>query len=453
MEDLKKVNSIQLYLFWRNLSVGLLVLMAMLAFSRLLPFYLSPVVSLLCAAGLYTMLYNNRLRDEESCMVIPYSIFFCLIVYSFVTIVLNVLFAWGLLTLPPELIFFNDPYVPALLLNPICVLTLTVIYINRHHLSICVDCRLTHGSTAERGSLGTILSNESHFQLRNLLLMFFVLTVLVWSYYLFVFQPLPLNARDWYVFLWATIIAFVLDEVYFAVRYYNLFLDLKENNEIITPEELQDMTAKTYLRFYVVCGNKIFMDPETLDPHKPYMGVLDTPFFTKRSVNGISLDEVRRIIFRMTGDKHGELRFFFGRRSADLNKHSVLRYFYFLDGDAADYPDMHVNGEWVDFEKIKQVYSKTPGKISTICVADISRLATIILTEKIFDENGYRKNKLKSYNPTFNLIDVRNSVVDFQDDKWIKISMFNSDTRLYGLKRWWRRMRNNSDNRKDRQVR
>ena len=47
--------------------------------------------------------------------------------------------------------------------------------------------------------------------------------------------------------------------------------------------------------------------------------------------------------------------------------------------------------------------------------------------------------KLKSYQPSFNLIDVRNSKLDFQDDKWINISMFNSDSPLFHIKRWWKR--------------
>ena len=71
-------------------------------------------------------------------------------------------------------------------------------------------------------------------------------------------------------------------------------------------------------------------------------------------------------------------------------------------------------------------------------VYDLSRLATIMLTEKIFDENGFRKSGIRSYSPTFNLLEVRKSKIDFQDDKWIEISLFNSDTSFYKLKRWWK---------------
>ena len=92
MQDLGKVSSLQLYTFWKNLSVGLLTVVGVLAFSILLPFYFSPIVALIAAAFLYTVLYNNKISKHPSCMVVSYSIFFCLIAYSFVSIVVNILY-------------------------------------------------------------------------------------------------------------------------------------------------------------------------------------------------------------------------------------------------------------------------------------------------------------------------------------------------------------------------
>ena len=160
-----------------------------------------------------------------------------------------------------------------------------------------------------------------------------------------------------------------------------------------------------------------------------------TSFITKRAVNGIPLPEVLSIIQRLTGVKDGELRFFYGRKSPDLKNHSLLRYFYFLDGKPEDYPELPLDGEWVDFDDVKRMYTHTPGKFAPRAISDLSRLATIILTEKIFTEDGKRKSKIKSYSPTFNLRDVRASQLDFQDDKWVRISMFNSDTPFYKIKK------------------
>lgn len=435
MEDLTKVNSLQLYRFWKNLSIGLLSLIAMLAISRILPFYASPIVAFLCSALLYTLIYNNRISSDGNCVIVLYSLLYCVINYTIATVMLSVLEIWNIVSLPDEFLFLNDPYIPSLLFCPICFVTLIVLYIRRNSLSFCQSCKLKAGGLYERGRNGQIFRYESFYQIKNLIYLFGILSVLIWSYYQFVFIKLALNSRDWYVFTWLSIIAFIIDEIYFIYRYYNLYLDLKENDEIITEEELQDMTAKTYLRYYVICDNKIFLDPHTITPQQTYKEVLDTPFITKRAVNGIPLPEVLSIIQRLTGVKDGELRFFYGRKSPDLKNHSLLRYFYFLDGKPEDYPELPLDGEWVDFDDVKRMYTHTPGKFSPRAISDLSRLATIILTEKIFTEDGKRKSKIKSYSPTFNLRDVRASQLDFQDDKWVRISMFNSDTPFYKIKK------------------
>lgn len=437
MKDLGKVNSLQLYSFWKQLSLGLLSIIILIVPSGILPFYAAPILSTLCAVTLYLMIYNARFSDKESCNISLYVLFWCVTNYTVVSIVLNFLPMLNIAKLPEEFVSMTDPYLPTLILHPACFLTIMIVYMRRRNLKICRDCKLKSGGLYERGRAGKIFRYESYFQLRNLMLVFGFLSCAVWAYYLWVYLPMSITARDWYVFKWLTVIVFIVDEVYFIYRYYNLYLDLKEADEIISQDELRNMTTKTYLRYYVICGNKIYMDPRAVVPGEDFREVLETPFITKRAVNGIPVTEVRKIIERMTGTSDGELRFFFGRKSADLKNSSILRYFYFLDGDPEQY-DIPAEGQWVDFNVVKQLYSRTPGKISPLCVADLTRLATIMLTEKIFDDKGYRKSRIRSYRPSFTLEDVRDSNLDFQDDRWIKISLFNSDNRFYTLRRWWR---------------
>lgn len=448
MDDLKKVNSMQLYLMWKQLTIGILACVAVVAVTRMLPFFLAPAVGLGGAAALYTVLYYNRLNKVSSCSVSIYALFYCLIAYSFVSISINVLYAWGLILVPDELIFFNRPYISVLVLAPVSFITLLVMYFKRHSLELCVECRLFNGDHHDRGILGQILHDESALQLRNLAMIFGIISAVVWTYFECVYVKININSRDWYVFTWLYIIAFVLDELYFIFRYYNLYLDLKETNEIISQDEINDMSDKTYIRYYVICENKLFVDTKAMDPAVPYREVIDTPFITRRSVSGIRVDEVRGIIARMSGVSDGELRFFYGRKSADMDHHLLMRYFYFLNGSPEDYPELNVDGEWMDFEKVKYIYATSPGMLSHRAISDLTRLATIIQTEKLFDSQGFRKNRIKSYTPHFNLKDVRNSTLDFQDDKWIRISLFNSDTPFYRIKKWWRRLSGRDNNRR-----
>ena len=436
MKDLGKINSQQVFSLWRNLTVCLIAVVAVIVFSRILPYYLSPVVALTIATCLYIYVYNEKLSSSNSCVVPTISILYSIVCYAFLTIILNLMTMWGLFTMPHEFIFFTDPFIPSLILNPVSCVVLMIIFFNRRKMKTCRECRGRLSLGGHRGVIG-VLNSEAHLQLKNFIVMSGVLSLAVWAYYQFYYIDVNINARDTYIFTWLTVIGVFLDWIYFSFRYYNLYLDFQENEELITPEELKDMTAKTYLRYYIVCDNHLYLTEEAIDSYGNKKEVLDTPFFTKQSMNGMLGEDAKSVIKRMTG-VDGELRFFFGRKSANDNKHSLLRYFYFLDGSIEDYPELATKGEWVSFDKVKYIYSYSPEKMAELAVYDITRLATIMLTEKIFDENGYRKNGIKSYNPTFNLKEVRKSKIDFQDDKWIEISLFNSDTSLYKLKKWWK---------------
>ncbi|MDE7160329.1 MAG: hypothetical protein K2O24_05765 [Muribaculaceae bacterium] len=438
MEDRKKVNSYQLYMLWKNLALSLAIMIGVVVFTRWLPFFLAPAVALLGAVILYTMLFNHRSRQEMlSCILMPYTVFYCLLTYTFVSIIVNVLYAWGFIMVPGEFIFLNHPYLPNLYLMPLSFVVTSVIYFRRGHLRICDDCRSDSGSPVEKGIFGVILRHETAVQLKNLIFLFGILSVVLWIYYIFEYVNINQTNRDWYVFAWIAILAFFLDELYFAARFYNLYLDLKESDEIITPEELKDMTAKTYLRLYVICGNRIYIDNHSIDPTVPFKEVIDTPFETRRTVNGIPLSEVKNVAKKMTGHD-GELRFFFGRRLANMTNHSVLRYFYFIDDEQNCPVKLNSEGKWIDFDEIQKLYATSRGDMSSLFISDMTRLATIILTEKTYDERGNRRSRLKTYKPSFSLKDVRDSDIDFQDDKWLKVSEFNAGTRFFRLKRWWR---------------
>lgn len=452
MDDFNKVSSTQLYGLWKNLSTSLLVIIVLVALTRLLPFYLAPVFSLSCAAYIYYILYNHRNRKSKSCIITLYVFFYCIISYSFVSIVINALYAWGALLVPRELLFFNEPYIITLVLMPVCFLTIVIMYIRRRRLGVCIDCKLKYGDSNERGTFGYILENEIAFQFRNLMLLFGVTSVLIWVYYLLFYINISQNARDWYIFTWMVVIAFVFDELYFMGRYYNLYLQLKEENDIITPEDFSRNSATSNVRFYVVCGNNIFLNKHAVDPHLVYREVIDTPFTIVCPSFNLTVSEMRRAIEKMTGIKGGELKFFFGRRHSDFEKSSMLRYFYFVvpsvnqngekdckEGEDCPVPE-NVKGEWIDFNVIRRIYTENPSVLSPTLLADISRLSTIVVTRKTFDERGFRRNKLKSYTPTFSLEEVRDNDIDFQDDKWIRISLFNSDTSMYRLRRWMRNL-------------
>ena len=409
MEDLRKVNSMQLYHLWRNLAISLLCIGGLMVGSHMLPYYMAPAMSLFLCGVLYTMIWNNNITGGESCMVIVETMLYSLLGYTFISILFVVVQILGLYEFPREIIFFNDPYLPSLILLPVSLAVSLYALCFKRSMPAYRRFQSRYGGERERGYFGMVSNRETEFQLRNMVGILALLTGIIWWYYLNVYVSVNQNGRDWYVFVWIVVICVLLDEAYFMMRYYNLYLDFQEHNEIITPEELRDITARTYLRFYVICGEYIYIDRHAFDRLNQMKDVCDTPFITKRTVNGVPTTEARTIVEKMTGKKEGELRFFFGRHLAGVDKHSLLRYFYFLDGDINDHTDMGADGEWMHFDEVKKIYNETPLKMATNALNDLSRLSTIMLTEKIYDEEGNRKNRIKSYTGTLTLRDVRKS--------------------------------------------
>ncbi len=436
MEDLRKINSMQFYYLWRNLAISLLCVGVTMGGVHILPYYMAPALSLFLCGMLYTMIWNEKVSSNSSCMVVVETMLYSLLGYTFVSILLVVIQVLGLYNFPKEIIFFNDPFLPSLILLPMVFIMSLIALVFKKHMPTYKLFKSQYGGARERGYFGLMSNHETDIQLRNMVVVFALLTGIIWYYYLNEYVSINQNPRDWYVFLWIVVIAVVLDEIFFMMRYYNLYLDLQEHNEIITPEELRDITAHTYLRIYVTCGEYVYITRKSYDRLNHKENVIDTPFMTKRNVNGIPTSDVKNIVERMTGKKDGELRFFFGRHLAGVEKHSLLRYFYFLDGNISDYTDMGEEGEWVHFDEIKKIYNTAPLTMSTNALNDLSRLSTIILTERIYDEEGNRKNKIKSYKGgTLTLADVRKCRLDLQDDKWLRIADFNSDTKFFKLKK------------------
>ncbi len=432
MDIFNKVNSRQLYLLWRNFTMAIISIVVVLASMKIMPVVFAPFIALLCAALLYVYIVRNKKDNQTICMIIPYTIMYVMVVFSFVLILLNVLFSFDVISLDKEFLYYNRPFIPILYLGPIATSVLFVIFFRRNKLLICTNCKMKNGDKFERGEIGNIYDYESHLQLKNGLSIFILITIVTWGYYIFLYDDTNINHRDSYVFTWLTIIIFLIDEIFFAMRYYHIYVELKEENRIITPDEIADISVQTYLRYYVICDNYIYVNKFVENNSE----IIDTPFFSKKIVNGISQIEIENIIKNLTGVDNGELRFFFGRISDDSAKLHLLRYFYFIDGTIENISKIKTDGYWINYNEIQRIYMRTPDKLSTIMLSDTTRLATIIMTEKIFDDKGNRKFIIKSYRPTFNLIDVRESKLDFQEDKWLHISKLNSDSSFFKIKRF-----------------
>ncbi len=436
-----------MYLLWRNMALSLLIVVLLVLLSNILPVYLAPFLSTICAFVIYLTLYTPIGNKAGPCYLFPFSIFISLISYTFVLVGINLVNIWTYWDIYDELVFFTRPYIPVLVLGPVSVLTLICLYFMHDRSSVCIDCRVINGPHNARGRIGIMMEHESKWQLKNLIFVFTLISAISWGYFYVEFNPISISARDSFVFTWEVVIILIVDIVYFAMRYYNLYLDLKEHDEVVSPEELDHMVTRTYVRYYIICNDSVFINlnaPDILD-ETDTDGVIETPFMISRQTNNISSAEVKSAIEKLSGTNDGKIRFFFGRKSPDNAKYSVMRYFYFLPGEISDYPTLDAaKGDWISSEKFKTLLYGGSLRFSPMLNADMMRLSTILITSKTYDRSGMRRMRLKQYHPSFTFEEIESCELDFQDNTWLRISCFNSDMPYFKIKRWWQRVTRSS---------
>lgn len=444
MDTLNKVAFKQIYNLWRNIVLSFIFIIVIIILCKYLPVYLSPIISFIFASILYTIIKYIEKRDDDSCPIILYSTFISLLLYSITLIFLNLIYVINGFPLINEILFFDRPFKPILVYAPIALIVNTFFYIRKTKLLICIKCKLNNGDSFERGIWGATQKAESYTQLRNLIFIYAIISLTIFVYYNVLYVDININNRDSFIFVWLTIIVLIIDIFYFLIRYYNLYLDLKESNQIFLPEEIDNKDELLFLRYYLICGNYIYLSSNNYNNFN--QGKLDTPFFIKSNSPKITLKESTNIIKHLSGIENGEIRFFYGRKSQRPRRNKMFRYFYFLKGDRNEYK-INMDGKWFNYDEIKQIYSSEPDKLSNILIADTTRVARILITEKVYDSNGNRKIALDNYVPTYDLYDLYNSNIDFQDDKWIRISLFNSDSKFYRIRKLFRQIFRNRQNR------
>lgn len=448
MRDLQKINILQLYLFWKNLSIAMVLLIVLLTVSTWTHSIISIFTAIICAFIIYARIYANKTSHHPTYMLVGWALMISIISYTFIMMILAFLSAWDIIDISEDFnIFQGTRTLSVLIMAPICFVTLLVCYLRRKHLHRYLD-RLfgVKSDVFMKGKLGAILTRESRTQVRNLMLLFGILGTINWVYYLFFFYAgAVLNNKDLYIFFWVNFIGLAFYLVYLLVHNYELDLELKQRGELITPEEAGNMSPKTYLRYFVICGDKIFVSYDCDDPDYTAHKVLDTPFFVARPGIQVTDPEIISTIEQETGVRGGELRFFFGFQATGLRNHQVLRYFYFLDGEPADYPSLNdEKGEWMTLEQMQRINQRRPHALSSYLLADAARLLTIMRTEKLYDEQGNRRYKLKSYVPTVRLADIRKTDIDFQSNHWLNIAELNCDKPFFRLRRMLRAMTGNN---------
>lgn len=428
-------NGRGLFLLWLNWiiatgAITLVVVCALWISEYWLPFL---------AFGLELILHGLVRKNNRSafpvCYLIPFITTRVLLLSGIIMIVINLMHIKGLIHnfFDPETLNADIPYISLLIVAPITALTALWGTIRNTNLTFCVNCRMRYGSAAERGFLGSIFSQEGHFQIKLLLIMYTFLTIWGWVYYATIYVNVNINSPDRFFFFWAPVLFFILGGVYTGVRYLSLWNYYVQNIEGSASRQ----GSSTQLRYLVFWDNYILLrvpDPE--DVTDPAETKIDTPASLFIPYRKKMTDYDAEYFFNgMWNLQSSDIRFMYSNVNFNYDC-NIFHYLSFItDEQKAEVENHYPNCKWLSLQQLDRALSE--GKTASLLGSEIYRLYTIAMAWKTYDREGKRLYKIKHYTPTFRIKDIKKWDVDYNDSRWLFIANNNEDKPFYRFKKFW----------------
>ncbi len=328
------------------------------------------------------------------------------------------------------------PVLAILVTAPVTVIVTGLHLLVRRDPRVCVNCRASYGNVVEFGFIGDLYQREWRYQTRLLFWLSSLLTVVDWAYYLLFYVNVNLNRADHFFFLWMPMVLYLFSLVYLGSRYYSLWTYYCKNDE----GHYVEQPGTTTLRYLLLSDDRILLDSmpeEKKFANGSIIKFVDTPVVVKIPYTSRVSDMEAAELFRSrTGIKNAEIRLAYSSPDP-VTFQNILHYFAFLP-DADEVVDSRVRGEWFTLGHLRQLMNQHI--VSRNLTAEIRRIHTVAMAWKTYDENGRRLYGIKHYRPTFRLRDLQKWNVDYDDGRWLDVSMLNQDSALFRLRRLWRKV-------------
>ena len=94
----------------------------------------------------------------------PETMLYALLAYTFISILLVVVQLLGLYVFPREMIFFNDPYLPSLILLPASLAASLFAVFFKKSMPAYKEFSTRYGGEREKGYFGLVVNRETDFQ-------------------------------------------------------------------------------------------------------------------------------------------------------------------------------------------------------------------------------------------------------------------------------------------------
>lgn len=328
------------------------------------------------------------------------------------------------------------PFITQLVVGPISVFVTFWARVKKRELAFCRDCKMSHGTPAERGFLGILFSQEGQFQNRLMLWLASLCTAISWIYYIVFYSNSYFSNLDKYIFIWCPLLLFLAALGYTAVRYLGIWRYYERNIEGTNLRTGRN----TRIRFLMVYDNFIGLKvpDEKREQMLPGCSKIDTPaWMVTKFQKSVSDYDAQEYFRQLTHISNADVKFAYSNLSgnADCN---IFHFIAYLDQEQKEaYTRENDETHWFTMYEVSKLINNN--QTNPLLSAEIVRIHTIAMAWKTYHSDGTRRYAIKHYTPTFRLRDLHKWKIDFNDPKWLRVADNNEDVRYYRLRRFWRK--------------
>lgn len=422
-----KISTATVRGLWNNWAVAFGAIALVTFFSLFISKVILPAIIFILA---YAMMAKMKSDHDNSkmgaCYLIVWATAIILFWSGLIMVVINIIHAeWffgGRFIVEP----FNPehPYVASLIIFPTALVVSVYFLARGHSLKICRSCHARFGYYHQSSAVASLYYREARYQLRMMLMLSLVLSLVGWCYYYFFYINVNFNRPDKFYFIIMPIAVYVISLVYMTLRYMSMNDDLETRH---SSKNVKPMM--TIERFLVLSGDRILLNDQA-------DGQIDTAakLILPRREN-ITLDEARRDFVELSGAVDFEAKFLYSE-SGYVNGANVFHFAVFLP-DGTETSTLKLKGKWDTIDELDRLLKSH--QLTPLLVSELNRIYNITMAWKTYDREGRRLYPIKNYHPTFRLRDFKKWDVDYGDLHWLDVATNNEDRPLFRLRRFWRK--------------
>lgn len=436
-------NEKAIFTLWLNwtIAVGAIALPEFAAL--FVPRSWIPIITF--AVMILLIIYRNTGKkfQASSCDLVQTICVHTLCVSAVIMVLISIIYARGFISLfyPEELLNVRIPYLTILILGPVATIYCLIYTIRGNRAGVCRRCIIRYGTSTERGFLGKVFSQESRYQVRFLMIISGVLSVITWTYYACYYINVNLNSSDRFFYNWIPSIFYGLSVIFFGMRYFTLW-SYYYNHIEMNPRVCMNGSG---VRFILLNDDNIFLSRIEEFNDMPDGNKYDTPADVNLAHrNYISLEDASQYLVNLSGLDPESFNIRFMYKSTDMSGKANIFHFICCFRSKEAIADSSLRGQWYSLSQLQRLlYNK---ELTHMLTSEIHRLHTVTMAWKTYDINGLRLYKIKNYRPAFRLKGICDWNVDFDNPLWLDVARFNEDSPLFKLRRLLRRRQRQSIN-------